>query len=156
MSYKKFEKTPFEIIDQQNFDKRTMYDINIRWNLVPPSGGKKYKLWVLMKKHIEYMIFLFGIMSTDELYKIIVAIDKEIVPDYFRDIVQQFYQAKQKGGFVTSITLTNSDVFDYNDHQKFKIPTEAKFNVRKLINSVPNLKPNIPIATSNQIAKYLR
>ena len=96
MPFKKYEKNPFEVIEHKSFDKRMMYEIDISWNVVPPSGGKKYKLWVLMKKHVEYMIYLFSVMSTDELFKIKQAIEDEIVPNYFKEIIEQFYQVKQK------------------------------------------------------------
>lgn len=156
MSYKKYEKSPFELIDVTNFDKRNLYDIKIHWHVFPPKGGKKYKLWVLMKKHVEYMIHLFSVMSTDELYKIKVGIEEGITPDYFKDIVQSFYEIKNKGGYLTSINLTNSEVFDYNNHESFKVPTEAIFKSRTLIPVVPNLKANIPTATASQIAEILR
>lgn len=156
MRFKQYEKNPFEVIDNKNFDKRMMYEIDIRWNVTPPSGGKKYKLWVLMKKHVEYMIYLFSVMSTDELFKIKQAIEEEIVPSYFKEIVDQFYQVKQRSGFLTAIKLSNGEVFDYVDHESFKIPADTKFNVRQLIRSVPNLKPNIPTATTQQISKLLK
>ncbi len=152
----RFENSPIDLVEDKNFDKRELYHIDIHWETEPPSGGKAYKLWVLAKPHVEYMIYLMGVMSTDELYKIRVAIEQDSVPDFFLSIVDEFYQTKIKSGYVLSIRLTNTPIFDYNEHKKFLVPKEPKHKSRNLLDVVPVVHPRIPTATNKAIQNILR
>lgn len=151
-----FDKSPLDYIEDKNFDKRELYNIDIHWVAPVPGGGKTYKLWVLAKPHVEYMIFLMAVMSTDELFKIKQGIAEGLVPDYFTDIVEKIYQIKRDNAFLTTIHLTTAPIFDYTDHRKFDVPKQPKHQSRKLLTVVPAVHPKIPVATSKQIAQLLR
>ena len=155
-----FENSPIDLIEDKNFDKRELYTIDIHWECDIPGGGtgkgRKYRQWKLAKPHVEYIIFLMGVMSTDELFKIKTAIAEGLVPDFFSSIVDEFYQAKIKSGYILSIRLTNTPLFDYNDHKKFDVPKEPTFKSRGgLIGVVPQIHPRIPVATNKHIENVL-
>lgn len=152
----RFEKSPLDYIDDKNFEKRELYNIEIHWLAPVPQGGKDYKLWVRAKPHVEYMIYLMGVMSTDELYKIKQGISEGLVPDYFEPIVDEFYRSKLKSAYVLSINLTNAPTFEYNDPKKLAVPKEPKHQTKNLLTVVPAVHPRIPVATSEQIKQILR
>lgn len=155
MRYKIYSQSPIDLITDKNFNKRELYHIKIHWEAPIPKGGKAYKLWVLAKPHIEYMIYLMGVMSTDELYSIRLAIINNNVPKFFLNIVDQFYNAKRQNAFVLEIHLTEFEIFDYNDHSKFAVPKTPKHEAKKALVVVPEVHPRIPVATANQIRKFL-
>jgi len=153
MRYKQYELAPIDLITDQSFNLREMYHIDIKWLTPVPQGGKAYRLWVLLKPHVNYMIYLMAVMSTEELYKIKLTIDEGLVPSAFAAIVDEFYQTKQKGGFVTQVNLTKLDIFDYTDHKKFAVPKTPKHSAKQLLPVVPAIHPKIPVATAREIQK---
>lgn len=157
MKYQSYELTPIEAAKATNLEQRSLYPMNIRWDCNPPNNpSNAYKIWVRFKPHSEYMIQLFGVLSTDELYRIRVAIQDELVAPFFNPIVGKFYETKTNSGFLTEVILPRYELFIYNDKQKFMVPTEKVHSQRKLIVSVPEVHPNIPVATSEQIRQILQ
>lgn len=152
-----FSKNPLEYLQIKDLELRSPYNIDVRWNFNPPTGGKPYKLYVRVKPHFEQMVQYFGIMSTDELYRLLQGIEDGIVPKSFQSLVQLFLSTKQKGGFITKVDLTELELFDYNNRESFgqKNKLKSPQNKNELIQTIPELHPKIPVATSEYLRKWL-
>lgn len=150
-----YENSPIDLIDDIHFDKRELYNIDIHWQAPIPEGGGRYKRWVRLKPHVEYMIYLLGVFSTDELYKVQLAIEENRVPPFFAAIVAEFYKVKTKGGYLASITLTETPDWNYNDKIKLVVPKE-RHKQRSLVSVISAIHPRIPLATNKQIQSILK
>lgn len=147
-----YRLTPYAAAEPANFEKRALYAIDIHWEVLPPPNpSKRYKQYVKCKPHIEYMVQLFGVMSTDEMYKIILAIGHGKVPKAFSEIAKEFYRVKKVGGFVVDITIEDLQLWNYENNEDFIVPSTPVHEQRKLIHDVPDVVPVIPTATMEHI-----
>lgn len=128
-----FTQTPIEAAQAKNLDARSPHTVEVRWVFFPHTGGK-YRHYLKQKEHIELQIRWLAILSTDELYRVKVAIDNGFVPSFFKDIVDTIYQAKQKGQHVVEITvgdnISKMPLFDYEDEKSWKNPMVPNHEVQ--------------------------
>lgn len=153
MSYNTYPLNPIETIQPKKLELRSLYLIDVHWNCEPPPNpSKAYKLYVKVKPHVEYMIHLFGVLSTDELY----TLKQSNIPTMFIPIIDKFYDAKKSGGFVTKVELSSYELFNYANKSSFAVPKQPIHKQFTLVPKVPKITPNIPVATQEQIQAFAR
>lgn len=116
----KYTKTPIEAGQVDRLSLRTPNKINVRFNTFPVKG-RKYRLYLKCKKHMEEQIEWLTVLSTDELYRVKLAIAQELVPEIFKDTVNSFYDLRRKGMFVTEIIVGNGEVFPVFEYENEKL-----------------------------------
>lgn len=135
---KQYNLTPIEAANAKKIEIRDTHTIEVHW-LYFPVAGKNYRHYLKQKAHIEVQIRWLAVLSTDELYRVITAIQNESVPSFFTDIVNTIYQTKKQGQHVIEISVGDNvskmPLFDYINSEKWDNPLIPK---NKEVNSVPS------------------
>ena len=154
MSFKKYKQNPIELLQPKNMEARSLYVLDIKWDCYPPNNpSRAHKLYVKVKPHVDYMLHLFAVLSTDELWKLQLYHKDGLIPDMFRPFINQFYESKQKDSFITKFVVKSYILFDYESKSSFIVPSKPTHKQMSLIAKVPEIHPNIPVATREQIQR---
>lgn len=152
----KYNLTPIEAAQAKKIEIRDTHTIVIHW-LYFPVAGKNYRHYLKQKAHIETQIRWLAVLSTDELYRVVLAIQNQDVPSFFSEIVNTIYQTKKQGQHVIEISVGDNvnkmPLFDYNDSEKWNNPLLPK---NKEIQSGPASlmlpkKPKVPTLPMQQV-----
>lgn len=135
---KQYNLTPIEAASAKKIEVRDTHVVEIHWLFFPVSG-RNYRHYLKQKAHIETQIRWLSVLSTDELYRVIVGIQNQEVPSFFSEIVNTIYQTKKQGQHVISISVGDNvskmPLFDYVDSEKWDNPLIPK---NKEVNSGPS------------------
>lgn len=120
-----YKQTPIEAANAVNLSLRFPHAIKFNWNYFPLKGGKKYRQYVKLKEHVEKQIKWLAILSPDELFRVKEAIQNELVPFFFKEIVDVIYKAKNSGSHIIEITIGDGvdfPLFEYESEDALDNP----------------------------------
>lgn len=149
----KYNLTPIEAANAKKIEARDTHAIEIHW-LFFPVAGKNYRHYLKQKAHIETQIRWLAILSTDELYRVIVAIQNQEVPSFFFEVVNTIYQTKKQGQHVIEISIGDNvskmPLFDYTSTEKWSNPLipknqEIKSGPASIFLPKKNKTPTLPM-----------
>lgn len=122
-----YRLTPIEAAQAKNLTARSPHAVSVQWLFFPQTGGNKYRHYLKQKQHVELQIRWLAILSTDELFRVKLAITEGSVPSFFKDIVDNIYQTKNQGMHVVSITIGDNvskmPLFDYENGKSWDNPS---------------------------------
>lgn len=132
---KMYSRKPSDYMESSDWTRRkVLKPINVTFNISPPKG-KKLGHWQAQKQHMIEQIQLFSIMSTDELYKLLLITEQGKLPQMFKPIIETFLSNKRafEPPLETIVVDGEIEFFDYeNSFRRVKKNTSALVNKLRL------------------------